>query len=130
MGSGQPSHEGFREERNWAFRVSDPTSALCGGAVSAPFQGVGQVTAEGGTHGHPLCSLCMQSCPSLGSVVQQTVPSTAMLEAPGLAGAGGSEQDGHYLSQIFLDFISIFSLPAKRIMVSCTCFACSLLPCG
>lgn len=61
MGSGQPSHEGFREEINWAFRVSDPTSALFGGALSAPFKGVGPM----GTHfsasappaQHPVLSL-------------------------------------------------------------------------
>lgn len=54
MGRGQPSHKGFGEEGNVAFRVSDPTSALSGGAVSPLLLGVGQVNAGGGTHGDPL----------------------------------------------------------------------------
>lgn len=37
MGSGQPRCKEFGEEGNWTFRVSDPSSALCGGAVSPPF---------------------------------------------------------------------------------------------
>lgn len=50
MGSGQPSGKELGEEGGWEFGVSDPTSALCGGAASSPFQAAGWVTAGGGTH--------------------------------------------------------------------------------
>lgn len=83
MGSGQPSGEGLGEEGGWAFGAADPTNALCGGAVGPPFQGVGRVTAGGGTHADPLFRICSTTahssmsslvlCAVLGDVVQQKV---------------------------------------------------------
>lgn len=84
MWSRQPSDKGLGEEGGWAFRVSDSTSALCGGAGSSLFQGIGWVTARGGTHGDPLFHFCSTSahssasslvpCAEVRRVAQQKVP--------------------------------------------------------
>ena len=76
--------KGLGEEGGWAFGVSDPTSALRGGAASSSLQGAGRVTAGGGTHGDPLFRSCSTSshssmsslvpCAEGGDVAQQKVP--------------------------------------------------------
>lgn len=109
MGSGQPSHEGFGEEGNWVFRVSDPTSALCGGAVSPLFEEVG---LWGSTfqpllqqHSQPN----IQCCPSLGDVEHQCLP----LECWRLLGEQGQEAVSKmgitHLRSFWISYPSIFS---------------------
>lgn len=67
--------------------MSDPTSALCGGAVSPPFEGVGPwgPTFQPLLHQHSQPNI--QSCPSLRDVVQQCLP----LECWRLLGEQGQE---------------------------------------